>query len=276
MMVNRQNTTGHQLLQHIEDELDYAFIQRVQAEVTQSCALPFAVPVERIPEYILQAAQYFWQTDDLSCEERYYFIPFSAICKETKLNKLVQLPPQILGVHGVYKIQQNLKYGAMGDFSIERMMLSTYSTLGGAGVVGGGFVAGTGTSGYNLTDVITSLYEVDTFNQYLNPPLSYNFNQYSSKLVLLGDLGRSDLLICCNVRCRIQDLYNNIYFFKYVVGLCKRALSMIYGMYEFKLPGGVNINYSKLEEQADKELEEVKEWIEANKATDYFFMPNTL
>ena len=27
-----------------QDEIDTQFIQRVQAEVTQSCALPFAVP----------------------------------------------------------------------------------------------------------------------------------------------------------------------------------------------------------------------------------------
>ena len=40
-----------------EDEVDMQFIQRVQAEVTQSCALPFAVPVERIPSFIVQAAQ---------------------------------------------------------------------------------------------------------------------------------------------------------------------------------------------------------------------------
>jgi hypothetical protein len=61
-----------------------------------------------------------------------------------------------------------------------------------------------------------------------------------------------------------------------VVALCKRALSTIYGMYEFKLPGGVTINYSSLEEQADKDIEEIKEWIENNRAADYFFMPNTL
>ena len=258
----------------LEDEIDYLFITRVQKEVTQSCALPFALPAERIPEYIIQAAQFFWQNDDYSVEERHYVIQNEDICKEHKLNKIIQLPKQIMGVHGVYKMQSGLKYGAMGDFSIERMMMSSYSMFGGAGTVGNGMnLNGTG---YNLSDVITSMYEVDTFNQYLNAPLTYNYNTYSSKLVLLGDLGYSDILIACMVRCRIQDLYDNYYFFRYVVCLCKRALSTIYGMYEFKLPGGITINYSLLSDQADEEINEIKEWIEENRAADYFFMPNTL
>ena len=258
----------------LENEIDYQFITRVQNEVTQSCALPFAIPAERIPEYIIQAAQYFWQNDDFSAEERYYIVKNEDICRGNKLNKIVQLPQQIMGVHGVFKLQQNLKYGAMGDFSIERMMMSSYSMFGGAGTVGSGM--GFGGVGYSLPDVVTSLYEVDTFNQTLNPPLSYNFNTYSSKLVLLGDLGWSDVLIACMTRCRVQDLYNNYYFFRYVVCLCKRALSMIYGMFEFKLPGGVTINYSTLSDQADSEIDKIEEWIMNNRAADYFFMPNSL
>ena len=258
----------------IQDAIDYQFITRVQQEVTQSCALPFALPAERIPEYILQAAQYFWQNCDFSVEERHYYIKNSDICKCNTLNKIVQLPPQILGVHGVYRVNSGLKYGAMGDFSIERMMLSSYSMFGGAGTVGSGMsMQGTG---YNLSDVIVSMYEVDTFNQAFQAPLTYNYNQFSNKLVLLGDLGYSDLLLATMQRCKIQDLYNNYYFFRYVVCLCKRALSTIYGMFEFNLPGGISINYSTLSDQADSEIDKIDEWIQNNRACDYFFMPNTL
>lgn len=259
----------------LENEIDYNFIMRVQKEVTQSCALPFALPADRIPEYIIQAAQYFWLNDDYSVEERAYIIPNEKICIGNKLNKIIQLPYQIMGVHGAYKLQQSLKYGAMGDFSIERMMLSSYSMFGGAGTIGTGFGLNGGV-GYTLSDVMTSLYEVDTFDQMLNPPLTYNFNINSSKLVLLGDLGYSDLLINCMIRCKIQDLYNNFYFFRFVVCLCKKALSTIYGMYEFKLPGGVTINYSKLSDDADSEIDKIEEWIQNNRAADYFFMPNTM
>jgi hypothetical protein len=53
-------------------------------------------------------------------------------------------------------------------------------------------------------------------------------------------------------------------------------LSTIYGTWEFKYPGGVSINYSSLTDQADSEIEQIKEYFEQNRACDYFFQPNTL
>jgi len=260
----------------IEDQLDYQFIMRVQAEVTQSCALPFALPVERIPEYIIQAAQWFWLNVDQSLEERMYVIPYEAVCKCNILNKIIQLPQQIQNVHGCYKLQKNMRYGAMGDFSLERMMMSTYSLFGGVGTIANGFSGTAGMSGFSLADVITSMYEVDTFNQNLNAPLSYNYNENSHKLVILGDLGKSDILINCYKRCRIQDLYGNFYFFRLVVAFCKQNLASIYGTWEFKFPGGVTINYSMYSDQADRELEKIEEWAEKNHTMDFIFQPNTL
>ena len=260
----------------LEDTIDHDFMLRVQQEVTQSCALTFALPADRIPVFIQQAAMFFWQNDDSAVEERIYIIKNNDICKNGTMNKIVKLPEQIMGVHGCFKLQQSLRHGVMGDFSLERMMMSSYSMFGGAGAVGGGFSGTQGQAGYTLTDVMTSLYEVDTFNQMLNPPLTYNYNQFSKKLVILGDLGTSDLLINCMIRCRVQDLYNNYYVFRYVVCLAKRALSTIYGTWEFKDPGGVTINYSSLTDQADNEIEQIKEYMEQNRACDYFFQPNTL
>ena len=93
---------------------------------------------------------------------------------------------------------------------------------------------------------------------------------------MLGELGSSDLLISCMKRCKIQELYDNYYFFRMVVCFVKRALTTIYGTFEFKLPGGVTINYSSFKDDADAELEEIKEWVNNNRAADYIFMPNTI
>ena len=78
-----------------EDEIDHQFILRVQNEVTQSCALPFAVPIERIPEFIIQSAQYFWQNCDLCAEERYYMIKNAKSSSMKKIKDNLELLNQL-------------------------------------------------------------------------------------------------------------------------------------------------------------------------------------
>ena len=69
--------------QQTEDQVDYQFIQRIIQELTQSCALNLPIPPSAIPPLILQAAQFFWENDDKSVEERWYCVPnseFNTLC----------------------------------------------------------------------------------------------------------------------------------------------------------------------------------------------------
>lgn len=261
-----------------EDEVDMQFMQSVIAEVTQSCVLPNPIPLDRIPAIILNSARWFWQNDDTAVEQRFYFIPKSELCKGNTFNKIIQLPEQIMAVQGCYRSSETT-YGNLGDFSIERMMMSSYATFGGLGSVGGPAGMGgifNGVSGFKLSDVVIGMYEIDTFKQTLNPTLSYNFNEYSKKLVILGDSKNSNIVIDVWKRVRIQDLYNNYYFFRWCVCQVKKSLAQIFGTFSFKYPGGVEINFSMYSEDANDELEKIQEWVEQNHAVDYFFQPNTI
>lgn len=257
----------------IEEQVDYQFIQRIIQELTQSCALPIAIPASAIPNLILQAAQHFWETDDFSSEERYYCIKKSDFTKCGQ-NYIVKLPPQILSVFGVYKLTDSFKYGVMGDFSLERMIFNSSSVIGGLG----GSINTTFNSsvGYNLTDLTASLYEISTFKSMFDSPITFDYNQYSNQLVILGDKGNSDLLLQVYKRVKIQDLYKNYNFFRYCVCLGKKSLATIYGTFEFRLPGGIAINYNNFSQQADDEMQKIDEWIAKNHAADYFFNTNTI
>lgn len=256
-----------------EDAIDMQFMQSVIDEVTQSCLLPNPIPLARIPKIIGQVAKWFWQNDDTSVEQRFYLIKNEEFCKGNMMNKIVQLPEQIMSIQGCYKTS-NLKYGVMGDFSVERMMLSTYSMYGGIGAVGGGM--GASAIGYNLKDYVAAMYEVDTFQQTLQPTLSYNYNMFSNKLIVYGDLGLSDVLIDSWKRIRLQDLYQNYYFFRYCVCMVMKSLTQIFGTFTFKYPGGVEIRYDDFKSEAQEEIEKIEEEIRNLHANDYFFQPNTL
>ena len=259
--------------QQVEDQIDYQFIQRIIQELTQSCALNLPIPASAIPPLILQAAQYFWDNCDQAIEERYYCLPNSQF-RRCGPNSLVKLPPQIISVFGVYKTTNQYSYGVMGDFSLERMILNNSALASGSGgslsdVFGSG-------AGYNLTDVTAALYEVSTYEAMFDAPLTFNYNQYSNELIILGALGSSDLILQVFKRCKIQDLYKSYYFFRYCVCLGLRSMATIMGTFEFKLPGGITINYSVWREQAEQEMEKIDEWINKNHASDYFFMTNTI
>ena len=256
-----------------EDQMDYIFIQRIIQELTQSCALPLPVPASAIPPLIIQAAQHFWETDDQSVEERYFCLPNREFNK-CGPNNTAKLPQQIISVFGVYKTTDRWSFGALGDFSLERIVMNNSALAGGVGgQLTDVFESGTG---YNLTDITAALYEVQTYKSMFDVPLTFNYNQYSNELIVLGALGNSDLILQCFTRCRIQDLYKNYYFFRYCVCLGMRSMSTIMGTFEFKLPGGVTINVSRFHDMATEEMQQIDEYIAKNHSADYFFNTCTI
>lgn len=259
--------------QNIEDQVDYNFIQRIIQELTQSCALNVPIPASAIPPLIIQAAQYFWQNDDQAVQHKWYCLPNNQINK-CGPNNIVKLPPQIVAVVGVYKTSGYFNYGVMGDFSLERMILNNAALASG---VGGSLsdVFGTGT-GYNLTDVMAALYEVDTYKYMFDSPLTYDYNEFSNDLVIQGALGNSNLILDVFQRIKIQDLYKNYYFFRYCVCLGLRSMATIMGTFEFKLPGGVTLNYSIWRDMANEEMQQIHEWILQNHSAGYFYNTNTI
>ena len=259
--------------QQLEDQIDYQFIQRIIQELTQSCALNLPIPASAIPPLILQAAQYFWQNDDQACIHKWYCLPNSQINK-CGPNNIVKLPPQILSVVGVYKTTGNFNYGVMGDFSLERMILNNSALASGTGgslsdVFGSGM-------GYNLTDVMGALYEVDTYKYMFDSPLTYDYNEFSNDLIIQGALGNSNLILDVFQRIKIQDLYKNYYFFRYCVCLGLRSMATIMGTIEFKLPGGTTLNYQVWRDMANEEMQQVHEWIVSTHATGYLYNTNAI
>lgn len=260
--------------QQFEDQVDYNFIQRIIQELTQSCALNLPIPPSAIPPLILQAAQFFWENDDQSVEERWYCLPNKEFNK-CGPNNIVKLPPQIIAVSGVYKTSDSFSYGALGDFSLERMILNNSAMASGIGLNNASNVFGS-SGGWSLTDITGALYELSTFKMMFDSPLTYNYNHYSNDLIILGALGSANLILDVYTRCKIQDLYKNYYFFRYCVCLGLRSMSTIMGTFEFKLPGGVVINHSAFQDRAQAEMDQIVEYLNKNHACDYFFTSNSV
>lgn len=260
-------------LAQIEDQIDFQFIQRIIQEVTQSCALPLPMNAAAIPPIIIQAAEWFWQNDDEAVEERFYALKNKDFCRYQG-NKMLRLPDRIIAVSGVYKATNSFSYGALGDFSLERMIVNNSALATG---VGGTLndIYGTGT-GYTLLDIMGALYEVQTYKSMFDVPLTYSFNAFSHILNIMGSLRDSDVILHVFIRCRIQDLYQNYYFFRLCCAFVKRSMGRILGTIEYKLPGGLTINVNSFKEEADAEIQEIHDWIKSQHTPDYFLNSNTI
>lgn len=257
-----------------EEVADQQFIKRVVQDLTQSCALPLPFPADSIPPLILQAAQFFWENDDNSVIQKYYGVRYKDICKNG-FNRTVKLPCQILAVDGVHKLRDNYNFGSvMGDFSIERMVLNNSIMASG---VGGSMsdMWGNGQN-WNLEDIMVSLYEISTYKQMFSYPVSYNFNPYSNELSILGEVRGQDLLLQCWERVRIQHLYRSYDFFRFVVCLAKEAMATVIGTYQFKLPGGVQLNYDAFRQAAQSEREKIEDRIMKSHSPYTIFMTTTV
>ena len=95
-------------------------------------------------------------------------------------------------------------------------------------------------------------------------------------MVILGALGGSDLILQCFTRCKLQDLYKHYDFFRYCVCLGLRSMATIMGTFEFKLAGGVTLNYQHFRDMADSEMDKIDERIKSYHAAGYFFNTVTI
>lgn len=190
------------------------------------------------------------------------------------LNQSIKLPEQIVSVWAVHKANNAFQWGAMGDFSLERMIVNNSLMTSGVGN-SARQVYGDGT-GFTLADITAALYEVKTYKAMFEYPVTYSYNEFSHVLFLAGAVNHTDLILSTFQRVKLQDLYQNYYFFRYVICLAKRALTQIMGTIEFKMPGGNSINYTQFRDAAETELSEIREWINNNHACDYFFNTNTI
>ena len=53
-------------------------------------------------------------------------------------------------------------------------------------------------------------------------------------------------------------------------------MATIIGTYDFKLAGGVSINWSRFHDMGENEISKVEEWVNKNHACDYFLQSATI
>ena len=84
-------------------------------------------------------------------------------------------------------------------------------------------------------------------------------------------MGVTFLVLLINKKIDEEFLFEDQYFFRYMVAEAKINLGRIAGTIEMPLIGNAKINFGELKDEGKEEQDYIKEEIKNDEGTDYFF-----
>ena len=243
-----------------------AFLRNVTQELTVACQLPVNIPKKEIIRIVHEAKKWFYKNYEYSVEEKFMLINSTTwTSQEFKTFSEVTLIDEVYSVHSVFEIGRDSGESAVGrlfnndpDFSIRRYM---------AGSQGGKI----GMASDQLMHYVVAESFYDMTRHILINKMSYAFNFLTHKFRFLGELPKNHVIL--QVYTKIDDcsLFDDDYFFRYVVAQAKMQLSRVLGTFNYNLPGNITVNYDLIRSEGTDELAAIKEDIKSEEGTDFFF-----
>lgn len=266
--------------------------ERINKQMTLNCQLPFSLPNAAIAQIVGEAKKYFYNAYDDALEEIFISCP-SEVFRDNKFrfgltnregingNKIKKsetqkdrgvlvMPDNVFSVLRVYQVGRFSGEAGWGsstrvnggnlDYGIQRMFASSmYNNR-------------LPQAADNLIYWTCNWNFFDTARQLLQEMHSFSYNRLTKKLRFTGELPLETCVF--QVLCAIPDcdLFNDDLFFRYCVAYCMKHMSRILGIFQYNLPGNIQINYSEYSQWGNDELQEIKEEIEQKRhSVSYFY-----
>jgi hypothetical protein len=237
-------------------------IQEIQAEITQSCALPYGLPETEIKRIIKVAKEYFWQNYQYAVEARYIGIPREIFDHPDFLsNRVIQMPDCVVSV---YELRESSGFGFLGnpdrDFSDSKLL--------------GSEIFLSPFQGDNLV-YRTAMYSYfDLAKAFLLETVAYDWNRNTKRITVLGRNPFRDCITRCLIKIPEDTLYDDELFRRYCYAKAKIHLGRTTQLFNYNLPGGVTINFSAIKEDGQAELDLILKQIDDENQPDWFIQWN--
>ncbi len=237
------------------------FIQEIQDEITVGCSLPFSVPKKEIERIIKYAEKWIYKKYEEAVEERYYTIPVGQLQDENfKKYRTITLPECVYSVNSISETENGFgsadPFNNMADFNLEKALFKDVSNVA--------------NSSEALMEYVVYESFIDLNRSILFHPISYNFNRLSRDLVILGQSPKSDMVLQVYNKVPLENLMDDEIFYRYCVAKGKTQLARILGSFDFKLPGGIAINFDMYKDEGTSELEKLEEELKNDEGMDWF------
>lgn len=241
------------------------FVDRIQTEISVSCALPKTLPDANIRQIVeSRALPWFYRNYQYAVQKMYFLIKKEAFFTEefTRYN-YVNVPCEIQSVTYLYEVR---------SASLFQLGINTPNLSVNLGVTNQPYLSSYVTTIGELGVYKTILDSMsDMLNQLNKYTLKYNFNQLNHRLHILTNV-KYDVIMEAYANIPQENLFNDDLFYKYVVGWAKVQLGNMVSLYEFQLPGGIKINGANLITQGQAEIKEVEEEVRNQSNSSFFFM----
>lgn len=213
------------------------FIAYINKRLTKRCALPFKLPRTAVEDVISDTLDWFYKNYDDALEQTYLIIKQDNFQgSEYKKTRAIKLPDCVMYTGRVFDSGANFTY-------------SNHESIGVS-------------SPENLVQRVAYESFRSLSQQFTLKTVSTTFNENSKYLRIQGRNPRGSAI--AEVFTKIPEIYlsEDKYVKDFAVGSAMKDLSLILGLFDYELPGGISINAEKYEEMGEKIIEEIKEKIE--------------
>ena len=237
------------------------FINWLKADVTLDGSLVINLPTETYERIINREIKQLYEIDPDAVEEDFFVIPVRAFwTPEFRKSRKIKFPDCVVSVIRFEEMKQrNNMFGIMDpDFGFNKAFMSDL-WLG---------------SLMNMDSVAFRTIQWsawDQLKQFTLVDIQHRWNPISKELLVLGhDPGVNVFCGLC-VKVPECELYDNVWVQKWIAAHCKLQANKLMTLFSTNLVGGITIQMSGYVEEANKDIEECKEYFKALNRTPHMW-----
>lgn len=252
-------------------QADYDFIEMIKCEISDSCAIPFELPDERLPQIIYKSALWFYEWYMDATEERWVYVNASDFIYETD-NPILLFNGSIEAITTVLHSSSSISTSSYFYIRNPLIDIGTAGYYSKRNLDPNFYRSNYNKKIYSVSNSIAQMYEYSLYDQLFKEKVIFNFNRNTQKMVATNIKNKGSLAIQALVRIPLADgLYNDHNFINYVVAHGKKSLHGILGAFNFQLPGEVTINYDMFRSEGIETMQKIEEDIKSSQNMDFTY-----
>lgn len=236
------------------------FKEWLKDEVTLSGALAIDIPDKEYDRVIDRGLKMLYQINPDALKESYCIIPCEYFyTPEFRKNRIIQFPECVMSINRFVEMKQrNIMFGANDpDFSFNRAFMADM-WLG---------------SQMNMDTVMFRTIQMSTWDQlkrFTLIDIKHRWSEADHSLLVLGHDPRVNVFVGLHVKVDDSELFDNIWCQKWIAAHMKLRACTLLGLFTTNLIGGVTINTGTISDEANKDIEDCKNYFKEANTISWF------